>query len=96
MQGRLCTAGGLEITPRAGIAALLLSVRTGAVALALIGVTGSGRGRAGGGGWPASTGNKAPVRRDYANVRFQATRSEAARPAVDPKRTALSVLWLAR
>ena len=40
---RLCTAGGLEITLRAGIAALLLYVRAGAVALALIAVTACSR-----------------------------------------------------
>ena len=43
MQGRLCTAGGLEVILRAGIAALLLYVRAGAVALALIAVTGCSR-----------------------------------------------------
>jgi len=43
MQGRLCTAGGLEITLRAGIAALLPYVRAGAVALALIAATGCSR-----------------------------------------------------
>ena len=43
MQGRLCTAGGLEFTLRAGIAALLLCVRAGAAALGLIAVTGCSR-----------------------------------------------------
>jgi hypothetical protein len=43
VKGRLCTAGGLEVTHGAGIAALLLYARAGAVALALIAATGCSR-----------------------------------------------------
>ncbi len=43
VKGRLCTAGGLEVTLRAGITPLLVFVRAGPVALVRIAVTGCSR-----------------------------------------------------